>query len=751
MRADELKKKPDPPTKEEPQPDPLTILMEFELNERNIVEQAARRETTIQEAPAIVTVITAKELKDRGYRTVSDVLRTIPGFEGDRWEFNGWFKANLTRGLPGTLLVLLDGVNIVDPTRNQIVLDRKLPLDNVKRIEITSGPGSVLWGSNALLGVVNIITHDAASKPGFEVRVGGGDGPGARGSARAHVSYGGSFLDDLIRLRLSTTLYTTDGPELTISQQTLYGPFPAPQADGQSLVIPTELVTEPFARDWFVNLNGKLGIGPVTLGFFTGFEVEHRELASSGAPLAKDFRTSPSFTNLGEGLVSAGSDSVHVAYVRYNDRFLGQKLGLNAQVQFVNWQVLEDPLGVFGASDILPLGTTTSLRSDAGTQRIGTNLDFDWQLPFGNHLLIGGEFFSDQGAETQLTSFHPFLGPESKQAECPSPFEWHPDRDPIRPCSVEQLALHGVTRHIGALYLSNEWKAHKRVAVNAGVRGQFSSTYAPAVLLSGGLVVGLTDRIFFKAAYTEGFRPPDFQSTATRGDIVSGVTFDANPELEVERSRAIEAEVNAVLLENIGVVRRWYVRADYAYTRMENVIAFPAGRYENTGIRDIHTVELLTKLVFKQGHELWMSYYFVDVIDSEVGRLRNIANHIFNAGGRATFFDQRLQFMAGLTVRGEMEDLNRSGLLPARPLFEVPGAAWVDPTGLEVTRIPAAALLRLGVEGRNLFGMWDIGAWVYNAFDVDASDPDFFFDDRIVARPQAKPGMSFFVETGVRW
>ena len=144
--ADDIKKRPDQ--------DPLTILMEFELDARSVVEEATKTRGSIQEAPATITVITAKEIRDRGYRTIDDILSTIPGFEGDRWEFYGWLKGQFTRGLPGTALVLLDGVNIVDPSRNLIVLDRKIPVEAIKRIEVTSGPGSVLWGSNALLGVL---------------------------------------------------------------------------------------------------------------------------------------------------------------------------------------------------------------------------------------------------------------------------------------------------------------------------------------------------------------------------------------------------------------------------------------------------------------------------------------------------------------------------------------------------------------------------------------------------------------------
>ncbi len=715
-------------------------MMDFELSERRVVEQAARKRTTIQQAPAIITVITAKEIKDRGYRTLNDVLRTIPGFEGDRWEFNGWFKDSLTRGIPGTTLVLLDGVNIVEPTRNVIVLDRKIPLEIVKRVEVTSGPGSVLWGSNALLGVINIITHDGASKPGVEYRIGGGGGPGARASGRAHMSYGGSWLDGDLRAFVGVTYYNTDGPELTVDEPLILGPLPAPAQDGSSLLGHAPATSSPVNDDHFLNVATRLSWGPVTLSGFTGFEAERRELGSGGSVLTQD----PS-------LITSGSDQLHNVRLRYYDRFASEDFGVNFQAYWTNWQLHENPSGIFPRSIPLETGGKTSLESEKGTTRTGFNVDFDWHLPFDNHLLVGGEIFADVLGDVQLTSFYPLV---ITQDECVAiGFQYRPDLDPERPCSLEQQALVGQERYVGAFYAQDAWKLSNRIAVNLGFRGQFATTYDPSLSVSAGFVTQLTDLVFLKATYSEGFRPPDFQSTATRAGVATGVTVEANPDLDVESSRAVETEINAVLFENSWPIRQLYLRADYSFTRMENVIVSPGGRFVNSGLRDIHSVELLGKLHFYGDHELWLSYYFVDVVDSDLGRLRNIANHIINAGARASLFGGHLQLMSVLTVRGSMEDLNRTqdSPLPGLGPVEIAGASWVGPTGLEVTEIPTAILLRVGVEARDLWNVVDVGAWVYNVLDVQYSDPDFFFDDRIMTRPQPKPGLSFFLQGAVRW
>src|SRR5690606_19844576 len=113
---------------------------------------------------------------------------------------NGWTEESFARGTPRGLLILVNGVNIVDPIRNAVSLDRKLPLEAIERIEVVSGPGGVLWGSNALLGVVNIITRTADSLDGFEIVTGGGTGSGEQEAAKVAASYGGKFFDDALQV-----------------------------------------------------------------------------------------------------------------------------------------------------------------------------------------------------------------------------------------------------------------------------------------------------------------------------------------------------------------------------------------------------------------------------------------------------------------------------------------------------------------------------------------------------------------------
>ncbi|HHT9112376.1 MAG: TonB-dependent receptor plug domain-containing protein [Planctomycetes bacterium] len=137
---------------------------------------ATRHETQISKAPSIVTVITDEEIKNLGYRTFVEILRTVPGFEilktgalGDTIPaVRGFASDNKVR-------VMLNGHLVNNPLRGGAFVNfDDFPVEGIKRIEIIRGPGSAMYGENAFLGVINIITKDAKDIDGVKVSSGYG-------------------------------------------------------------------------------------------------------------------------------------------------------------------------------------------------------------------------------------------------------------------------------------------------------------------------------------------------------------------------------------------------------------------------------------------------------------------------------------------------------------------------------------------------------------------------------------------------
>lgn len=135
-----------------------------QLNE--LVVTANRYATNKQEVGSSITVITAEELKQQQKQTVYDALRMVPGVDVARMGGSGSLTSVFMRGSNSDhTLVLLDGVELNSPSSFNGGFDfAHLNLDNIERIEVLRGPQSTLYGSQAMGGVINIITKKGGDK-----------------------------------------------------------------------------------------------------------------------------------------------------------------------------------------------------------------------------------------------------------------------------------------------------------------------------------------------------------------------------------------------------------------------------------------------------------------------------------------------------------------------------------------------------------------------------------------------------------
>ena len=136
----------------------------WELNASDIVFSAAKKRQLLSEAPSTIHIITDKDIRAHGWRSLAEVLRHVPGVQ--MLHTKSGFQSVMIRGLVGTednnsrILWLQNGVPMNDVRDAGIWLDETYPVELIKRIEIVLGPGSALYGSGAFQGVVNIFTKD---------------------------------------------------------------------------------------------------------------------------------------------------------------------------------------------------------------------------------------------------------------------------------------------------------------------------------------------------------------------------------------------------------------------------------------------------------------------------------------------------------------------------------------------------------------------------------------------------------------
>ncbi len=119
---------------------------------------AHRFEELIADVPFTVKIIDEKEILSGGFKSLDEVLRSVSGLEIARTGSKGHLSSVFLRGSnTNHTLILLDGVPLNEPSSYSFDLS-KIPLQSVERIEILKGPQSAIWGTNAIGGVINIIT-----------------------------------------------------------------------------------------------------------------------------------------------------------------------------------------------------------------------------------------------------------------------------------------------------------------------------------------------------------------------------------------------------------------------------------------------------------------------------------------------------------------------------------------------------------------------------------------------------------------
>jgi iron complex outermembrane receptor protein len=162
-----------------------------------VVTSVSRQEERLARAAASITIISSSDIRRSGARTLPEALRLAPNLQVARVDARNY--AITARGFnspfENKLLVLIDGRSVYSPLFSGVFWDAQdLVMADIERIEVISGPGSTIWGANAVNGVINVITKSARDTLGGRASLVAGEGERggiARYGAEAgsHASY----------------------------------------------------------------------------------------------------------------------------------------------------------------------------------------------------------------------------------------------------------------------------------------------------------------------------------------------------------------------------------------------------------------------------------------------------------------------------------------------------------------------------------------------------------------------------------
>lgn len=167
------------------------------LNTR--ISAASKYEQRAAEAPASVTIVTSDDIRQFGFRNLQEVLEGVRGFylsNDHNYPYLGTRGFSRPTDYNNRILVLVDGHTLNESVWGGVQIGSDLPinLEAIERIEIVRGPGSVLYGTNAMFAVINLVTKSGTELDGLatsvnvgsmgmrEIGVAGGHAVGARGS-----------------------------------------------------------------------------------------------------------------------------------------------------------------------------------------------------------------------------------------------------------------------------------------------------------------------------------------------------------------------------------------------------------------------------------------------------------------------------------------------------------------------------------------------------------------------------------------
>jgi outer membrane receptor protein involved in Fe transport len=724
------------------------------LDLANIVQSAAKGVTTVQEAPAIVTVITADEIRDRQFQDLSQLADTVPGWQRAT-SFHSTFPGTLVRGQVQAMQFLHDGVSLFDPFINVPSVSRVQPMELVKRVEMITGPGGVLWGSNSLVGILNVITKDAEDVEGVEVGAQVGDGGGDRLMGRVYAMAGASgLLGGKLKVFAHASVQTWQGAEFEMPLLLFHDALPQPNSPN----VYGPLTKTDQAQSMIVTLDGKLSYDKLQLRVYAPFGHEYKPMGLSGQPVRE---TLPEDTICPSGSTNPicidpkrtsrlNREDVYDRYAvaEYRTRF-GRDAGITVRGYLQQFVRGFEPLQVLSAQPLLPGGL--SFKADLTSYRYGGAFDGDVALASGLRVLYGAEAFHEwkpdsvsgslQGTGTPSVLTGPY-DPSRLPLPCPRTYD-ATSRSLVTLPDCPLTFAFPADRTVFGAYLDPQYRPNKSLIFDLGGRVQVAPSalgllhYDPNITVAATVVWNFIPNWHLKVNYAQGFRPPVFNNTSSNGEAVQ---IGGNPNLSVETSDATQAEINARIFKGERRIRELSFRVDASYTRLNNLIQVTSGNYSNSGERGVASLEFLGKLYLQGGHRIELGYTYLRGDTSDKGRLRNLPENWFSLAG-VWALGNKLTATTTLRITGAAEDPNRlveyrdsaympcaSGDTTCNPGV-VPAAKQVQvlATDLVLDRLPPTADLSLGLQYSPTPKL-SVRLAAYNALFAHTYQPDVFFD-----------------------
>lgn len=495
------------------------------LLDENVVTTVSASAERASVAPATSVTITAEELRTYGIRSIAEAIDFLSlglvTSDPLRTPDMGSRGVLLTNDGGKHFLLLVNGHSINDPLYGAARFDQGagIPIELVDHLEVAIGPGSVVYGSNAMLGVINVITKDARAYKGGHVL--GEYEPGRSWRAGAGAGTRFNLFGTPSELTAGVEYYERFGPNLEFGEQQ----FPFGDTGFRRGGPPNGLWGGTVERAYFVRAPSGM------LRLRTGdFEVSllassyRRGIPYSTGTTGVDFDDDESYERDHAARLEIRHDAALSSVVQLTSRVYGDAFAYQRRVNAV------------ASLTCLRRDIPTCTYHDVGrAQWVGVEerLSLNW--------LHDGSFVTTVGADVRGQWV------QSKQDALN-----YTTGQPLNP-TIGRLDEAG---SIVSPYLQQTWRATPWFDVNGGARLDLDSRFSPVLSPRAAVALQPGHGTTFKAVYSEAFRAPTWSETS-----LASYTVAPSDHLRAETVRSVEGSVEQRFARQrvlVGLFRTWW-------------------------------------------------------------------------------------------------------------------------------------------------------------------------------------------------
>ncbi len=456
------------------------------------ISGSTRRDETLSSVPSAATVFTGREIRRMGISNAVELINFVPGYQSYRVGETASTYTYSCRGRRlGTsgreVLILLDGQRLnSDWSGGPLQYQTLLSTENIQKIEFIRGPGSALYGSNAFLGVINIVTDRELREVGFAV--------GSYEAQQGHVNW--YWEKDGFKLNLFARYFRDHGEKYSDVYDTINGGRTASSDPRRG-------------EDLYVSVSSKglrLNAGHVR-GRRNNFYI--LDFFSNQYNWSSKER---SFVNLSHAWdwTERIHSNLRISYI-YSKALSGTQLSPGAPFEDVSFPP-----------------STAPLLAKTDTKELEPALYFHTRvkLKHGHDLQFGGEYRRPRMDETSLSYNYDFRDILNSDL----PIQYYGGLRKILDFGKNSA------RRIWALYTQHQFSPWQPLTITSGIRYDHYSDFGHSTSLRLGAVYRAFEQTTFKLLYGEAFRAPTRNETDFRNNPV----YEGNPDLDPEKSKTWE-------------------------------------------------------------------------------------------------------------------------------------------------------------------------------------------------------------------